>query len=132
MVVLSTFVCLTAVLKKGIDIKPKTKNSDEMLNFIMCWRTSGGTSFNSVLADSRSLKAETSKADILIITDGECEVDEHQVREFAKFKTQNKIDVRGFCIGKKSETMKKFCDEIVLVDTWKDSEMSDVFQKAIS
>jgi len=116
---------------EGIDIKPKTKNSDEMLNFIMCWRTSGGTSFNSVLADARSLRAETNKADILIITDGECEVDERQVREFAKFKTQNKIDVRGFCIGKKSETMKKFCDEIVLVDTSNDSEMSNVFQKAI-
>ena len=83
------------------------------------------------MVDARHMKSEMSKADILIITDGECEVEDRHVREFNKFKTTNKIDVRGFCIGKKSESMEKFCDEVVLVNTSNDSEMSDVFQKAI-
>jgi len=114
-----------------IDIESNTKDSDSLIKFIMQWRTSGGTSFNQVMVDARHIKSEMSKADILIITDGECEVEDRHVREFNKFKTSQKIDVRGFCIGKKSESMEKFCDEVVLVNTSKDLEMSEIFQKAI-
>ena len=97
----------------------------------MKWGTSGGTSFNRVMVDARQLKPEMTKADILIITDGECEVEDRHVREFNKFVDSHKIDVRGFCIGKKSESMEKFCDEVVLVNTSNDTEMSEIFQKAI-
>lgn len=120
-----------STIADAIDIEPNTKDSDDMLKFIMKWGTSGGTSFNRVMVDARQMKPEMSKADILIITDGECEVEDRHVREFNKFVDSHKIDVRGFCIGKKSESMEKFCDEVVLVNTSNDAEMSEVFQKAI-
>ena len=81
---------------------------------------------------SFNLNKELRKADILIITDGECEVEDRIVRKFNQFKDDNKIDVRGFCIGRKSESLSKFCDEVVNVNPIDDTDTADLFQSAIS
>tara|TARA_R100000482_G_scaffold120372_1_gene65578 strand:- start:511 stop:2052 length:1542 start_codon:yes stop_codon:yes gene_type:complete len=121
-----------ASVDKTIDIHSGNKDNEELLEFMMRWQTNGGTSFNSVMADAFNLNKELRKADILIITDGECEVEDRIVRKFNQFKDDNKIDVRGFCIGRKSESLSKFCDEVVNVNPIDDTDTADLFQSAIS
>lgn len=119
-------------IENNIELKSDNKDNSELLDFIMQWRTCGGTSFDSVMRDAMwDTHMKTDKADILILTDGECEVDKNVLKEFGKFKHHKSIDVRGFCIGKKSKNMEQFCDEVVLVNTEKDIETSEIFQTAI-
>ena len=115
-----------------IDLHSANKDNEKLLDFMMGWQTNGGTSFNAVMADALNLNKELRKADILIITDGECEVEDRIVRKFNEFKTSHRIDVRGFCIGRTSESMEKFCDEVVRVNPIDDTDTADLFQSAIS
>ena len=98
----------------------------------MAWFTRGGTSFDQVMKHAYSRADIDPKADVLIITDGECQVTDATVRKFNLFKDLNNLDVHAFCIGKKSQSLTRFCDSVHLVDICEDAENSDLFQKAIS
>jgi uncharacterized protein with von Willebrand factor type A (vWA) domain len=98
----------------------------------MAWFTRGGTSFDQVMKHAYSRADIDEKADILIITDGECQVTDATVRKFNLFKDSNQLDVHAFCIGKKSQSLMRFCDSVHLVDICEDAENSALFQKAIS
>lgn len=119
-------------VNQSIVLEPRSGDHEGLLNFLMAWYTRGGTSFDQVMIHA-SVRADIDpRADILIITDGECQVTDLTVRRFNAFKDNNKIDVFGFCIGKKSESLLRFCDSVHLVDICEDAESSDLFQKAIS
>jgi uncharacterized protein with von Willebrand factor type A (vWA) domain len=118
-------------VNQSIVLEPRSGDHEGLLNFLMAWYTRGGTSFDQVMIHA-SVRADIDpRADILIITDGECQVTDLTVRRFNAFKDNNKIDVFGFCIGKKSESLLRFCDSVHLVDICEDAESSDLFQKAI-
>jgi uncharacterized protein with von Willebrand factor type A (vWA) domain len=98
----------------------------------MEWFSRGGTSFDQVMKHAYGCASIDPKADVLIITDGECQVTDATVRKFNIFKDTNELDVHAFCIGKKSHSLAKFCDSVHLVDTEEDAESSELIQNAIS
>ena len=119
-------------VNQSIVLEPRSQSSEELLEFLMAWFTRGGTSFDQVMKHAYSRADIDEKADILIITDGECQVTDATVRKFNLFKDSNQLDVHAFCIGKKSQSLMRFCDSVHLVDICEDAENSALFQKAIS
>ena len=119
-------------INQSIVLEPRSGSSDEVLEFLMAWFTRGGTSFDQVMKHAYSRADIDPKADMLIITDGECQVTDATVRKFNLFKDSNHLDVHAFCIGKKSQSLSRFCDSVHLVDICEDAENSSLFQKAIS
>lgn len=119
-------------IDQSITLDPKAPNGVDLFNFILQWFTQGGTSFNEVLKHAYSRAEFDTKADMLIITDGDCEVEDRIVRTFTNFKNENAIDVHAFCIGKKSSSLARFCDEVQLVDIHADHHSADLLQAALS
>ena len=118
-------------IDQSITLDPKAPNGVDLFNFILQWFTKGGTSFNEVLKHAYSRAEFDTKADMLIITDGDCEVEDRIVRTFTNFKNENAIDVRAFCIGKKSSSLARFCDEVQLVDIHADHHSADLLQACL-
>tara|TARA_A100001201_G_C3953357_1_gene160376 strand:- start:110 stop:574 length:465 start_codon:yes stop_codon:yes gene_type:complete len=118
-------------IDQSITIEPRQGDAKDLLNFILAWYTRGGTSFDQVMRHACGIAQIDSKADVLIITDGQCQVTDNTVRKFNQFKDNNDIDVHSFCIGKKSASLEMFCDTVQTVDIYEDAESSDLFQKAI-
>ena len=118
-------------IDQSITIEPRQGDAKDLLNFILAWYTRGGTSFDQVMRHACSTAEIDSKADGLIITDGQCQVTDNTVRKFNLFKDNNDIDVHAFCIGRKSASLEMFCDSVQTVDICEDAESADLFQKAI-
>ena len=116
---------------KSITLKPNDADNADLLEFIMQWFTRGGTSFDQVMKHAYGSSDIDPKADILIITDGECELHDRTVRKFNEWKDRKSIDVHAFCIGKRSQHLNRFCDTVQCVDTAKDAKASDLFLSAI-
>ncbi len=119
-------------INQSIILEPRSGSSEEILQFLMAWFTRGGTSFDQIMKHAYSRADIDPKADMLIITDGECQVTDATVRKFNLFKDSKKLDVHAFCIGKASNSLTKFCDTVHLVDICEDAENSSLFQKAIA
>ena len=119
-------------INQSIILEPRSGSSEEVLQFLMAWFTRGGTSFDQIMKHAYSRADIDPKADMLIITDGECQVTDATVRKFNLFKDSKKLDVHAFCIGKASNSLTKFCDTVHLVDICEDAENSSLFQKAIA
>ena len=119
-------------IDKSITIKPGCSDFSDLLRFILEWFTHGGTSFDQVMKHAYARADINPKADVLLITDGECEVTDAAVRKFNMFKNEQSLDVHAFCIGKKAMSLKKFCDDVQLIDTSEDADSSELFQKAIA
>ena len=119
-------------INQSIILEPRSGSSEEILQFLMAWFTRGGTSFDQIMKHAYSRADIDPKADMLIITDGECQVTDATVRKFNLFKDSKKLDVHAFCIGKASNSLTKFCDTVHLVDICEDAENSSLFQKAIT
>lgn len=117
-------------LTQSIELVPGREDNESMLDFILRWTTRGGTSFDQVMRDAYSREIDL-RADILIITDGEAEVTDTIVRKFDRFKNERKVDVHAFCISTEGRSLGRFCDTVQLIDTDKDAEASELFQKAI-
>ena len=119
-------------INQSIILEPRSGSSEEVLQFLMAWFTRGGTSFDQIMKHAYSRADIDPKADMLIITDGECQVTDATVRKFNLFKDSKKLDVHAFCIGKASNSLTKFCDTVHLVDICEDAENSSLFQRAIT
>ena len=91
-----------------IDIKPNTKDSDDMLKFIEWPRWYFFQSRDGRCSSHEIRNVYTCSSSLMV-----SEVEDHTYVS-RKPKTI-RPDVRGFCIGKKSESMEKFCDEVVLI-----------------
>ena len=112
--------------------KPDAADNPDFLRFMMEWFTRGGTSFDQLMIDASTRQDIDDKADILIITDGECEVSDHKVGRFNLWKDTKNIDVHAFCIGIKARSLHRFCDSVNCVDVSRDAESSELFISAMS
>lgn len=119
-------------IDQSITIKPHETNKEHLINFMLAWHTRGGTSFDQVMKHAYSRADIDERADILIITDGQCEVTEATVRKFNLFKKDQSLDVHAMCIGTKSSSLTTFCDTVNLVNISQDAESSELFQSVIS
>lgn len=80
----------------------------------------GGTEFQPSLDRAReeiSTEAEFTKADIIMITDGQSFVSDEWLKTFLEWKTSKKVNVFTIIIGKVDQTtVKKFSDTVVELD----------------
>jgi uncharacterized protein with von Willebrand factor type A (vWA) domain len=88
----------------------------------------GGTEFEAPLY--RALEAikedEYKKADVIFITDGECDVSDEFVEEWQRRKAEKEFTCYGVHIGHQVRGLEKFCDKIVKVSNFADdSEVTD-------
>jgi len=95
----------------------------------------GGTDFETPLDEARRIiekKTLWKKADILMITDGECEVSQKWLDEFLAWKRQNEVMVQGILIGRPTEELHKFCDLtytiLDLLDEKENGEVTDLYK----
>lgn len=107
------------------------KNNTELLNFILTWRTAGGTSFTAVMEHAMTKAHIDPKADILLITDGQANVPDAFVRRLNNFKEEQGINFYAFCIGTEADVLQQFSDEVHVVDPQNDPESSKVFQQVL-
>ena len=87
----------------------------------------GGTNFEKALTEAKKLldKEEYRYADLVFITDGECDLDDRFIKEFLESKKKMKFKVTGILLDKGNGSvsdisLKKFCDRI-----YRTSEMAD-------
>ncbi|HOJ10602.1 MAG TPA: hypothetical protein PK733_08415 [Clostridiales bacterium] len=114
----------------------KENYSLEAVMKMACNFLDGGTDFETPLLEAKKL-LETDKykyADLVFITDGECDISDDFLKEFLKTKNEMKFNVIGVVldkgIGSVSDfTLKKFCDII-----YKSSEFDedDIAEKILS
>jgi uncharacterized protein with von Willebrand factor type A (vWA) domain len=87
----------------------------------------GGTSFyRPIMAafEMRLKDPELKPSDILLITDGECELDKAQLREIQRLKVETQVRIFGIAIndsntheGTTGTGLEGFCDEIAVVNS---------------
>lgn len=97
----------------------KESYSLEAVMKMACNFLGGGTDFETPLKEAKRL-LETDKykyADLVFITDGECDISDEFLEDFLKTKTEMKFNVIGVLLDKgmgnvSDFTLKKFCDII--------------------
>lgn len=73
----------------------------------------GGTNFEQPLTDAmKMIKASMPDADIIFITDGECDITDQFAAQFKLDKEANKVKVIGINVGNDENCLKKFSDSI--------------------
>jgi uncharacterized protein with von Willebrand factor type A (vWA) domain len=118
-------------IQERVELDPVDRNHAELLDFVATWQTRGGTSFVNVLLDAMYHKNIDDKADILMITDGNAEIDERHIRKISMWKDEKKIEWNSFCLGTKSKNLKLISDSVQLVDVDDDAASSDLFQEVL-
>jgi len=117
---------------------PHTMNGEERIDTyikMMEFFFNSGTDFETPLDEARKViekKTLWKKADILMITDGECEVTQKWLDEFLAWKRQNDVMVQGILIGRPTEELHKFCDLtytiLDLLDEKENGEVTDLYR----
>lgn len=90
----------------------------------------GGTSFMSPLDEAKSLirsNKDFKKADIIMITDGSAQMDDHWATEYGKFKKNYQVNIISIQIGSITETLEKFSDKIINSRSLFTEEASNIF-----
>ena len=88
------------------------------------WWCGGGTNFEEPLTKAMEIieKRELKKADVLFITDGECEVSDEFAKAFQEFRRKTETRVTSVLIGAEPRVLTKLSDKVVPVyDLVKDS-----------
>lgn len=104
----------------------RATNTDEWMAFVGIG-SDGGTNFETPLNRAVEIIEKHNhmhQADIVMISDGECHIDEQKwLRDFNAKKEKLGFKAIGVLVGYGGEIMKKFCDTMVLVsDINKDSD----------
>ena len=75
--------------------------------------TGGGTTFEQPLDTAKELlnEKEFNKADIVMITDGECTVSDSWLGGFLKWRNANKVTIQGILVGRPVHHLHKFCQQ---------------------
>ena len=118
-------------IKKHFIFDPASTDKDNLLNFCLSWSCDGGTSFSSVLSYAMENLDHSSRADILLITDGHDNVSEDLLQDFHEWKQLSGVEMNCFCIGDMSINLRLFADDIREVDVHNDAESSDLFQDVL-
>lgn len=108
------------------------KNNKELIEFIGDWTLGGGTSFNSVIAHAVDKGVVGERADVLLITDGNSEVNENFKRRLNQFKNETGTQWSTICINMAvPQVCKDFSDEVYSVDLCNNETTVDSIQKCL-
>jgi len=111
---------------------PKGKvNIDDLLDWLKFFYN-GGTDFERPLRESLHIieqEQDFKKADIVFITDGECEVSESFLQMYQQLKNKWQFQTLSILVGYKESTLKQFSDKVFQVyDTEDEPEvLSEIF-----
>ena len=92
----------------------------------------GGTNFEQPLnwAICKLSESKFNKADIVMITDGECSVDDSLLKELLKAKAQKELCIYSILIGGNSQELNRWSDEVWNVAGLLDDRVAkELFQK---
>lgn len=94
----------------------------------------GGTAFEPPLQDTFDVieKKDFKKADIVFVTDGECDISPQFEKKFNEMRKQRGVSVYGVLIGTwgNGEILKKFSDEVVVLRNLEEEEAAfEIFGK---
>lgn len=111
--------------------KDRTENG-KLIDFVGSWTLGGGTSFNAVLAHAVDKACKDDRADVLMITDGNSEVNENFINRLNKLKNDKGIQWSTVCINTSiPEICKKFSDEVYAVNIYNTDNTIDVIQRCL-
>lgn len=115
-----------------VELTPKSSNLKTMLDFVGTWTLGGGTSFNAVLSHAVDKGCKDSRADVLLITDGQSEVNENLKRRVKAFKTTTGTQWSTVCINTEvPDVCREFSDDVYSVNVYNTENTVDAIQKCL-
>jgi len=119
-------------IQESVVLLADRKNNKELIDFIGDWTLGGGTSFNAVIAHAVDKGVVGDRADVLLITDGNSEVNENFKRRLTKFKNDTGTQWSTICINMQVPSVcKDFSDEVYSVDLRNNETTVDSIQKCL-
>jgi uncharacterized protein with von Willebrand factor type A (vWA) domain len=117
----------------SVQLKGDDKKNTELLNFVGTWTLGGGTSFNAVLIHALRSPTLLEKSDILLITDGESEVNTSRIKELNDLKKNKGVQWSTVCINTTVPPVcRSFSDDVYSVDINDADKTIDVIQKCLN
>lgn len=115
-----------------VELTPKSNNLKTMLDFVGTWTLGGGTSFNAVLSHAVDRGCKDSRADVLLITDGQSEVNENLKRRVKAFKATTGTQWSTVCINTEvPDVCREFSDDVYSVNVYNTENTVDAIQKCL-
>lgn len=119
-------------IQESVVLAGDRKNNKELIEFIGDWTLGGGTSFNEVIAHAVSKGIVGERADVLLITDGNSEVNDNFKRRLNQFKNETGTQWSTICINMAVPSVcKDFSDEVYSVDLRNNETTVDSIQKCL-
>jgi uncharacterized protein with von Willebrand factor type A (vWA) domain len=119
-------------IEGSVELKAERKNNSSLLDFVATWVLGGGTSFNAVIAHALDHAKIGDKADVLMITDGNSDVNDNFIRRLNTLKQQTGIQWNTICVNSSiPEVCKRFSDELYSVNLYNAEDTMDAIQKCI-
>jgi uncharacterized protein with von Willebrand factor type A (vWA) domain len=116
----------------SVTLEKDRKNNSDLLDFVGTWTLGGGTSFNAVLAHAIDKACKDDRADVLMITDGNSEVNQNFINRLNKLKSDKGIQWNTVCINTSvSEVCRKFSDEVYAVNIYNAPDTVDAIQRCL-
>ncbi len=118
---------------KDVKVFKKPPKPEEVLE-IMKIGASGGTNYELPLREAVKIieqEQDFTKADVLFISDGECNIQQEFLEEFVSFKRRRNVSVVGVLISGEPVVMKEFCDEVLALKGRLDGSAEAIFQRFV-
>jgi len=118
-------------ITKSVHLKATDQGNKKLIDFVLGWRTGGGTSFYSVVYHALDRSSSIKNADILMITDGQSNLSDDIAKRLDSLKTSQGVQWNSFCIGERAGVLDLISDNVYTIDTDADPEVVDMFQDSI-
>jgi len=119
-------------IKDEIILSKNRKNNQELLDLAGRRVSGGGTAFNCVLSHAIYNTKFDERADILMITDGESDVNSGLIQKLTDFKNKTGTQWSTICINSVVPTVcKSFSDDVYSVDTDDKDQTVDTLIKCV-
>ncbi len=119
-------------IANSITLESNRTNNSELLDFVGTWTLGGGTSFSAVIAHALDTAEIKDQTDVLMITDGQSEVNEVFISRLNKFKQTNGLQWSTICINSIIPLVcKTFSDELYSVNLKDQDKTIDIIQKCL-
>jgi len=98
---------------------PKAQISPEMMIEVFGKFNGGGTNYEKPLQEAITMIGENQfdKADVIFISDGECDVSDEFLQKFLAVKREKQFSVYSVLIGYGGDVLRKFSDDVVEIDS---------------
>lgn len=119
-------------IDSSVTLNKDRKNNSALLDFVGSWSLGGGTSFNAVIAHAVNDADLGERADVLMITDGQSEVNDARLRSLNKYKESLGIQWSTICLDTSVPAIcKQFSDQVYAVDVYATDKTVDVIQQCV-